>query len=115
MSRNERGMVTAELAIACLILTGVAGLMISIFGLAMVQVRCIDVAGEIARQTARGDAAAVARVTATAPAGARVQTSRPGSGTVQVTVTAPVRIVPGLPVTAEVSARATTQLEPGVP
>ena len=67
-----------------------------------------------ARQAARGDIAAVERVTRDAPAGATVVTTRTTSGMVQVTVTATVRPVPGLPVTSEVVGRALTPLEPGL-
>ena len=53
MKRNERGMVTAELAIASLVLVAVAAGMIGVFGVVVAQVRCIDAAAEIARQTSR--------------------------------------------------------------
>jgi hypothetical protein len=67
---SERGMVTAELAVATL----AAGAMLimlcwGIF-LMSLQLRCIDSATEVARQIARGDDAAVTAARARAPQGA---------------------------------------------
>jgi hypothetical protein len=108
-------MVTAEVAMASLVLVGVLGSAIGIFGLVVTQVRCIDAAAEIARQSARGDAVAVSRMTTATPPGAEVTTSRTPTRTVVVTVTAPVRPVRGVPVTVHVVGRAEIPLEPGVP
>ena len=114
MRHNDRGMVTAEMAIASLLLTASIGALVGLFGLVLTQLRCVDSAAEIARQAARGDIAAVERVTRDAPAGATVVTTRTTSGMVQVTVTATVRPVRRLPVTSEVVGRALTPLEPGL-
>jgi hypothetical protein len=69
--RNQRGMVTAELAVATLA-AGALLIMLSwgVF-LITVQLRCFDSAAEVARQTARGDAAAVTGAKERAPKGAR--------------------------------------------
>ncbi len=65
--RSDRGMVTAELAVATL----AAGVLLSALSwgifLITLQLRCIDSAAEVARQAARGDAAAVAAAKARAP------------------------------------------------
>lgn len=114
MKRNERGMVTVELAIASLILVAVAAGMIGVFGVVVAQVRCIDAAAEIARQTSRGDQSAVERITRNTPPNSRVTTVRTTTGMVEVTVTAPVKLMPGWVVTVDVSGRATIPLEPGV-
>lgn len=74
--RTQRGMVTAELAVATL--AGLAVLLLLSWGvyLMVMQIRCIDTAAEVARQAARADDAAVARATRDAPAGARVRITR---------------------------------------
>jgi hypothetical protein len=63
-------MVTAELAVATL----AAGALLAALSwgvhLITLQLRCIDSAAEVARQAARGDAAAVAAAKARAPLGA---------------------------------------------
>jgi hypothetical protein len=73
---SERGMVTAELAVATL----AAGSMLIMLGwgifLITVQLRCIDSASEVARQTARGDDAAVAAARDRAPKGAAFKITR---------------------------------------
>ena len=76
-------MVTAELAVATLAALVIMLLLSWGIYLMVVQVRCIDTAGEVARQAARGDDAAVARARREAPAGARVKIARsdgPGPG-----------------------------------
>ncbi len=112
--RNQRGMVTAEMAVASLLLAFIAGAMTGLFGLGITQIRCTDSAAEIARQAARGDVVAVERVSRQVPAGAVVTTDRAEGAMVSVTVSAVVRPVPGLPLTATVVGRAVTPLEPGV-
>ncbi len=82
---KERGMVTVELAVATLAALVIMLLLSWGIYLMVVQVRCIDSAGEVARQAARGDDAAVARARREAPAGSRVQISR-SEGLVRVTV-----------------------------
>lgn len=82
---GERGMVTAELAVASLAVAGLivlVGWLAVVLGLAM---RCQDTAWEVARQEARGDAAAVRKARAAAPPGARVVVERT-AGQVRVAV-----------------------------
>ena len=66
---SDRGMVTVELAVATL----AAGALLAALSwgvlLITLQLRCIDSAAEVARQVARGDAAAVAAAKARAPLG----------------------------------------------
>lgn len=86
---GERGMVTAELAVTTL--TAFTLLVMMCWGISLVvlQMRCIDTAAAVARQTARGDDAAVSLARSKAPAGARVTVSeRPGLVTVTVRVSA---------------------------
>lgn len=107
----ERGMVTVELAmgiVSLLLITTAAMSMVWVIGQ---QVRCVDTAGEVARQLARGDRAAADRAAAARPAGATVTTARQGAdAVVEVRLTArPLGILPGVPLTA----RAHVALEPG--
>ena len=76
MRRPDRGMVTAELAVATL--AGTAMMIMLCWGvyLVVMQVRCLDVATEVARQAARGDTAAVRRAEREAPPGAVVSVDR---------------------------------------
>ena len=69
-------MVTAELAVATL---AAAALMIMLswgIFLITIQLRCIDTAAAVARQTARGDTAAVVAARSRAPRGAVVEVSK---------------------------------------
>jgi hypothetical protein len=70
--RGERGMVTAELAVATL--AALALLVMLCWGIFLVvmQLRCIDLAAAVARQTARGDVAAVRQAERDAPAGSQI-------------------------------------------
>ena len=74
--RSDRGMVTAELAVATL----AAGALLAALSwgvhLITLQLRCIDSAAEVARQAARGDTAAVAAAKARAPLGAAFELRR---------------------------------------
>ena len=82
-------MVTAELAVATL--AAMAMLIMLCWGIYLVvmQLRCIDVATEVARQAARGDAAALRRAEQQAPTGAVVTVQRGRSMTsVQVWLSA---------------------------
>ena len=88
--RCDRGMVTAELAVAILAAFSVFVLLCWGVFLVVMQLRCVDVAAGVARQEARGDRAAAAAVRATAPAGAAVRVQR-RSGRVDVRVTLTVR------------------------
>jgi hypothetical protein len=73
---RQRGMVTAELAVATL----AAGAMLIMLSwgvfLISLQLRCIDSATEVARQTARGDQAAATAARARAPKGAVFEISK---------------------------------------
>ena len=65
-------MVTAELAVATLAALAVLTMLCWGIYLVVLQMRCIDTAGEVARQAARGDRAGVERAQRDAPKGARV-------------------------------------------
>lgn len=117
LSSGSRGSVTAEMAVALptLVLMVAAG--IWLVSAVLAQARCVDAAREAARALARGDDLSVARQAArrTAPAGASVTISVSGR-LVEVTVRGSVAPIGGLSrrlVPATVSARATTELEPG--
>lgn len=90
MRHSERGMATVELAFASLaiaLVTLVVGWFVMALG---VLGHCQTTANEVARQRARGDAAAVALVMAQAPAGASVKQAVRG-GVVEVVVETEVR------------------------
>lgn len=71
--RNSRGMVTAELAVSTLAVLAVLTMLCWVIYVVVLQVRCMETAGEVARQAARGDQAGVRRAERDAPPGARVQ------------------------------------------
>lgn len=86
---DGRGMVTVELAVT--ILSAFTLLLMMCWGIALLalQLRCVDTAAAVARQTARGDEAAVAFLRSQAPEGAGIVVQRrPGMVTVTVRVTA---------------------------
>lgn len=87
---RERGMVTAELALAMPALVLVLAFALGALGLAIDEVRCVDAAGAGARAAARGDPppAVTAVAARAAPAGASVLVSGTG-GAVTVSVRAP--------------------------
>ena len=86
---SERGMVTAELAVTTLSAFTLLVMMCWGISLVVLQMRCIDTAAAVARQTARGDEAAVSLARSQAPAGARISVAeRPGLVTVTVRVSA---------------------------
>lgn len=66
-------MVTAELAVSTLAALAVLTMLCWGIYLVVMQMRCIDTAGEVARQAARGDAASVTQAEHDAPRGAQVQ------------------------------------------
>lgn len=114
MSRQpdqDRGMVTTEIAVGTLAVLTLAAMLAWLVAAVGLQLRCMDTAGEVARQAARGDDNAVRQARADAPSGATVDLRR-GGGVVMVTVTAQHRFVPRLPA-VPVSAAATVILEPG--
>lgn len=110
-SADQRGMVTVELAMSliALMLATLAGLWI-VWVLGQ-QMRCIDTAGEVARQIARGDRAAATRAAERRPPGATVTSRRDGrDAVVEVRLRAhPFRVLPVMPLTAV----ARVALEPG--
>ncbi len=88
--RNERGMVTVELAGVSVLVAGLVALC-GWFGVQLLLLdRCQIVASQVARQAARSDAAAVQRASAEAPPGASVQVSDAGGATTVVVRFAPV-------------------------
>ena len=107
----DRGIVTVELVFGMMIVT----MMLALFGWAVslfgIQTMCVDSAGDIARQAARGDQAAVDREKSTAPKGSVIDIDTSG-GEVRVAVkvrSQPLDFIPG--VTLE--GTATAAQEPG--
>jgi hypothetical protein len=111
-SRNGRGMVTAELAVA--ILAALSLFLLLCWGIVLVvqQLRCVDTAAAVARQEARGDRKAAAVARAQAPDGARVHVRR-RSGQVVVRVELTVQPARGGRLAVPLSAEATVVPEPG--
>jgi hypothetical protein len=88
-ARGARGMVTAELAVTTLAAFAVLIMMCWGIYLLVTQLRCVDAAAAIARQTARGDTVAVGKAKAAAPSGATIVINeRPSLVTVTVRVKA---------------------------
>ena len=111
---RDRGMVTAELAVATLAALVIMLLLSWGIYLMVVQVRCIDTAAEVARQAARGDDAAVARARREAPAGARVRIAR-SEGLVRVDVSVVAKPLTDQLVVLSLRARAEVVPEPTEP
>ena len=84
-NRNGRGMVTVELAVTTLTAFTLLIMMCWGISLLVIQLRCIDTAAAVARQSARGDPAGAARAADNAPRGAKVAVQR-RAGVVTVTV-----------------------------
>ena len=81
MSRKplrERGMVTAELAMAAMAAIIVLVVMCWAIAIAVLQLRCLDTAAEVARQEARGDHQAAQRAQDDAPVGSRISVATTG-------------------------------------
>lgn len=76
--RDQRGMVTAELAMAVMAAIIVLVVMCWAIAIAVLQLRCMDTAAEVARQSARGDQQAAQRAQDDAPAGSRVEVTSAG-------------------------------------
>ena len=116
-SRQDKGAVTAETAIALpvLVVLLLAGLWA--VGVVMANIRCVDAARDVARAVARGEPAGEAQRIGeqAAPPGATVRISRAGSD-VRVVVSAAVdldwALLKGLP-SVDVEGHATVQAEPG--
>lgn len=73
---SARGMVTAELAVGLIAAVLIAAMLSWVISLVGLHIRCIDTAGAMARQYARGDEAAAASIRSAGPAGAAVSVSR---------------------------------------
>ena len=87
--RAQRGMVTAELACASVLVAGLIGGAVGTTAAVVQWAACQQTAVEVARQVARGDDAATARARADAPRGAVVEVARKdGSTVVRVALTA---------------------------
>lgn len=95
--RDDRGAVTAELAMGLPLLVAVTIGLVWLLSVGAAQIRAVDAARETARAVARGDdvAAAVARGRRVAPAGAEVTVSS-GGGQVVARATAEVEGPGGL-------------------
>lgn len=110
--RDQRGIVTAELGLASLVVAVavvVVAWLVAVLGLLM---RCQNTAWEVARQEARGDRSGVQQAQSGAPAGARVEVGRSAGQVVVVVELAAqpwVSWLPAVPLTA----RAVALLEPG--
>jgi len=104
--------VTVEAAFASLGLVALLAVLVAGIGLVLEQVQCVDAAAAIARQYARDDAAGVAEARTHVPRGGTVVvTTTITRVTVRVSVTA--AILPGSPMTIDLSAESTAVLEPG--
>jgi hypothetical protein len=112
-SRSQRGMVTAELAVA--ISAAVIVMIMLCWGifLLVLQLRLVDTAGAVARQAARGDRAGVARAEASAPRGAEIRVER-GESVTRVTVRLPADPFGPMMPTVRLGAAAEVATEPGV-
>ena len=111
--RGDRGLATAELAVALPAVVLVLALCLTAMALGVDHVRAEDAARAGARAASRGEPAQVVReiVAARAPAGAEVLIdSGPRAVSVRVVAPARVRLLPGLP---GAQARAEALWEPG--
>lgn len=107
---GSRGMVTVELAIGCIVAVLVTACLVSLAMLGVAQSACAESSAQLARQKARGDAAALESARRRAPEGARISlTSLPDGVTAEVSVD--VRIVGLGPVA--VGAKSWAAYEPG--
>lgn len=101
--RGERGMVSVEVAFGVM-LAAVAAIGLCYLIAIVVQLGQLQaVAGEVARQRARGDVAAAERVAATAPAGTKVRVSDSGADlvvNVELASQPWAGVIPSLPLSA---------------
>lgn len=113
MRRPDRGTVTAEIAVAlpCLALT--LGIALACVQAAAAHLECVDAARAGARALARGhdEAAVRSLVSRVGPRGATTELSS-AAGFAHVSVTAPVRVFPGLPPPFRVGGTAALPAEP---
>ena len=112
--QDERGMVTAELGLATLLLAVVVVVIAWLVAVLGLLLRCQSTAWEVARQEARGDAAAVRQARAAAPAGTGIEVRRV-AGEVTVEVALAARPWPGWLPAVPLTARAVALIEPGSP
>ena len=111
--QRERGMVTAELVVATLAVVTLLGMLCWGVQVVVLQARCVAVAAEVARQSARGDTAAVRRVRQDAPLGSTIAITTRG-GVTKVTVRLDARPpLTGLPA-VPLEAQAEVVEEPGL-
>ncbi|MDQ1483528.1 MAG: hypothetical protein QOF35_1604 [Actinomycetota bacterium] len=106
-------MVTAELAIATLAVLAVVTMMCWAIFLLVMQMRCIDTAGEVARQAARGDQTGVQRAERDAPTGVRVSVTT-NNQVISVTVRLTARPFSAWLVAVPLHAQAEVVAEPGI-
>lgn len=104
-------MVTAELAVSTLAVLALLTMLCWAIYLVVLQMRCMETAGEVARQAARGDQTAVRRAELDGPPGSRVQV-RTGSET-KVVVTLQARPFASWLVAVPLRAEAEVATEPG--
>jgi hypothetical protein len=104
-------MVTAELAVTTLSAFTLLVMMCWGISLVILQLRCIDTAAAVARQTARGDEAAASHARSQAPAGAKVSVQQ-GRSLVTVTVRVTARPLADWLVAVPLQARAQVVPEP---
>jgi hypothetical protein len=83
-NRRQLGMVTVEIALASLAAAAALVLLAWILTVVMLLARCNDLATSVARQEARGDQAAVAKILQGRPTGAKVAVRQQAE---QITVT----------------------------
>jgi Flp pilus assembly protein TadG len=116
-TRNQRGAVTAEVAIALPVLLSLLFIGVWSIGVVMVNIQCIDAARDVARAVARGESLEAAQAIGrrAAPSNATIDIKRNGPD-IHVTVTAAphteaplLAALPAAPVIAE----ATLRSEPG--
>ena len=105
-------MVTAELAVTTLAAFTLLVMLCWGISLLVIQLRCIDTAAAVARQSARGDEAGVAHARRKAPRGATVAVQR-RPGLVTVTVRVAARPLADWLVTVPLRASAEVVPEPG--
>lgn len=105
---GDSGMVTAEFAVALIPAALIAVAMVWLVTVLGLVLRCHDVAGEVARQSARGDLAAVQTAEDGAPAGTSVRVTTE-SGTTQVEVKLVAKVwadwLPSIPIQANATAK----------
>lgn len=106
-------MVTVELAVASLAALALLTMMCWAIYLVIMQMRCIDTAAEVARQSARGDTGGVLRAKRDAPAGAQI-TVGSSNGVMEVEVRLTARPFAEWLVAVPLRAEAKVVAEPGL-